>query len=627
MSDTAANISAAFDALNGNADVDKIVVTDSATHEVTITAAQAVADTTALGELYQSNGTTPAHVEVSDIAANISSALDALNGNSHVDKIVVSDSATHEVAITAGQAGSDSTALGELYQSDGTTHAHVEVLDIAANISSALDALNANTHVDKIVVSDSATHEVTLTAAQVAADTTALGELYQSNGTAPAHAEVLDTAANISAAFNTLNGNTQVDKIVVSDSAAHEITIAINQLGSEAIIGKLYQSDGATPAHVEVLATAANIAPGFDFLNIDTKVNKIVVSDSSSSEVNISVAQLTGDSIALGELFQADGITPAKVAIRDTAANITSALGSLNSATQVDNIVISNNAALGLSVSQLVTDTVALGELHNQNGSNAVVNISDTVANVASDIDQLETDVAQIGSVSFTNGGTPALNVTQTQATNDAGLLAKIVGAYDLHVTGVVGHPYSSYTNFYNGSGVLTLTTDFNNNGSITDIAHTNGLTLTGTSNADTLQIAAGHSDIVNGGAGADHFVFTSVTESTSSNYDTIVGFNASVEKFDFSALSLHVTGVNAAVTSGVLSTANFDTNLASAINSTHLGANHAVLFTATTGSLAGDTFLIVDANGHAGYQAGQDFVFLLTSANHLGSFGTGDFI
>jgi hypothetical protein len=42
------------------------------------------------------------------------------------------------------------------------------------------------------------------------------------------------------------------------------------------------------------------------------------------------------------------------------------------------------------------------------------------------------------------------------------------------------------------------------------------------------------------------------------------------------------------------------------------LGAGRAGLFTPTAGDLAGTLFLVVDANGEAGYQAGEDFVFAL---------------
>jgi hypothetical protein len=50
------------------------------------------------------------------------------------------------------------------------------------------------------------------------------------------------------------------------------------------------------------------------------------------------------------------------------------------------------------------------------------------------------------------------------------------------------------------------------------------------------------------------------------------------------------------------------------------------VLFTPDRGTLAGHTFLIVDANGTAGYQAGQDYVIDITGATNLGSLSTTNF-
>ncbi len=91
-------------------------------------------------------------------------------------------------------------ALGELFLADGTTAAHVAVSDTASAISGAFDALNANTHVDKIIVSDA--NEVTISVAQAASDTVALGELFLTGGTTPAHVAVSDTASAISGAFD-----------------------------------------------------------------------------------------------------------------------------------------------------------------------------------------------------------------------------------------------------------------------------------------------------------------------------------------------------------------------------------------------------------------------------------------
>ncbi|HXC54925.1 MAG TPA: calcium-binding protein [Rhizomicrobium sp.] len=130
--------------------------------------------------------------------------------------------------------------------------------------------------------------------------------------------------------------------------------------------------------------------------------------------------------------------------------------------------------------------------------------------------------------------------------------------------------------------------------------------------------------DQLNGGGGGDTFVYGVSAESTSTGYDTITGFDAAADKFDF---AFSVTGVDATVASGSLSTASFDANLASAVGAGQLAGHHAVLFDPTSGDLAGHTFLVVDANGVAGYQAGQDFVVALASPLHLSSLGTGDFV
>jgi Ca2+-binding RTX toxin-like protein len=160
----------------------------------------------------------------------------------------------------------------------------------------------------------------------------------------------------------------------------------------------------------------------------------------------------------------------------------------------------------------------------------------------------------------------------------------------------------------------------------------TNIENLTGSAFNDTLAGDAGNNvltgglgaDHLNGGGGSDTFVYAFADESTSTTRDVITGFDALSDNFD---LSFAVNAVNTEVTSGALSVGHFDANLTSAIGASQLGAHDAVLFTPTTGNLAGDTFLIIDANGQAGYQAGEDFVIQLASATNLGSLSTSDFI
>jgi len=145
---------------------------------------------------------------------------------------------------------------------------------------------------------------------------------------------------------------------------------------------------------------------------------------------------------------------------------------------------------------------------------------------------------------------------------------------------------------------------------------------ITGDAGANQIT-GGGGADLLVGGGGGDTFVYTSTADSTGSGYDTIVGFDTTSDRIDLPGA---VTGIDAAISSGSLSSASIDSDLAAAIGSSQMASHHAVLFTPTSGDLAGQNFLIVDANGTAGYQAGQDFVIGLHSGN-LAGLNTGDFI
>jgi len=157
--------------------------------------------------------------------------------------------------------------------------------------------------------------------------------------------------------------------------------------------------------------------------------------------------------------------------------------------------------------------------------------------------------------------------------------------------------------------------------------------TLLGGAGADTIDggggndtiTGGGSSDSLTGGAGSDTFVYSAASDSTSTGYDKIRDFDATSDFIKLNGYS--VLGIDAEVTSGKLSLNNFDNNLMHAIGGAQLGAHDAVLFTPDTGSLAGHVFLIVDLNGVAGYQSGQDLVIDITGGSHLGSLSTGDFI
>jgi Ca2+-binding RTX toxin-like protein len=118
--------------------------------------------------------------------------------------------------------------------------------------------------------------------------------------------------------------------------------------------------------------------------------------------------------------------------------------------------------------------------------------------------------------------------------------------------------------------------------------------------------LGSGGADSLTGGAGADTFHYSQASDSTGALYDSILDFQFGADRID---LPVAVTGFDAAIAAGTLSEASFDADLTAVFGAAALGAGHAAWFTPNGGDLAGQTFLIVDGNGIAGYQPGQDYV------------------
>ncbi|HMG46261.1 MAG TPA: hypothetical protein VK614_02210 [Allosphingosinicella sp.] len=133
------------------------------------------------------------------------------------------------------------------------------------------------------------------------------------------------------------------------------------------------------------------------------------------------------------------------------------------------------------------------------------------------------------------------------------------------------------------------------------------GDTLTGSTGNDWI-FGGNGGDALTGGLGSDTFFYDAASQSTSTGFDRIIGFDDSTDTID---LPFAVTGF-AAPGSGNLSTASFDSDLASAF--TGLTSHEAGMFTATGGDMAGRAFLVIDADGNAGYQAGSDYVIEIIS-------------
>ncbi|MGH6871316.1 MAG: calcium-binding protein [Rhizomicrobium sp.] len=208
------------------------------------------------------------------------------------------------------------------------------------------------------------------------------------------------------------------------------------------------------------------------------------------------------------------------------------------------------------------------------------------------------------------------------------------------------GHSYKLTTNDANVAAGVTMTVDGHALGASDTLSFNGANELDGrfiiTGGAGNDVITGGHgndkiqgglgADSLKGGAGHDFFIYTSIQDSlgspndgpTGSGYDTITSFDFSADKLD---LWFTVTGVDATITSGQLRQVFFDDDMSAAVDGAHLAVNHAVLFTPTTGDLAGRTYLVVEANGVAGYQSAGDLVIQLDSALHTANFSAATFI
>ncbi len=141
----------------------------------------------------------------------------------------------------------------------------------------------------------------------------------------------------------------------------------------------------------------------------------------------------------------------------------------------------------------------------------------------------------------------------------------------------------------------------------------------TGGGGAD-LFYGEGSQDTITGGGGADTFAYLQVSDSTGDNNfnanDRITDFVHGTDKIK---LPFAVAAVDAPITVGGGSNGTANTDLEAAV--TTLALHHAVLYTPNSGDAfnAGKTFLIVDANGVAGYQHGADYLIDVTGGTLAG--------
>lgn len=188
--------------------------------------------------------------------------------------------------------------------------------------------------------------------------------------------------------------------------------------------------------------------------------------------------------------------------------------------------------------------------------------------------------------------------------------------AYSYDITTVDQNASAGTTMTINGARLTSGETMKVNASAETDA----NLRIFGGAGSDNLVAGAGNdliyggmgADRLEGGAGADVYRYQAVGESTGASFDQLIGFTAGQDVIDLPS-GISVVGWSNSAVGGALSRASFDVDLGRAIDPT-LQPNTAMMFEASSGDLAGRSFLIVDADGDGVYTTGKDFVFELVA-------------
>ena len=384
-------------------------------------------------------------VAVKDTATQISSNLDMLQGLGPLLTAIAQTDAGTAISVSMDQLTANASTLAKLgtgYKLSvrdataaqaqtllGNNYSAVEsvtVVDTSDNIATQLDALNANSKLTAIFQSGKAT-PLTVTQAQMAADTDALGKIQGSYSLAVTDA----LAADVS----TLAANMRVASMVVTDTGAH----ILDKLADLKSAGPKVSSLNLSNPSVNLAMTYAQWAGHQSTLakiaqNYSVTVSGVSASNASTVAANTRVVSLS---------------------VSDTMARINSSLDTLQGlGPQVTAITPTDSGtlpALVLSAAQRVADTSALGKLNGGTYTLAITNanvadaqsmasdskvlsiaVSDTSANIAGLLDELG---ANAKVVSITQTGTPeTLSLTASQLAASTSVLAKFQNAYTLNV-------------------------------------------------------------------------------------------------------------------------------------------------------------------------------------------------
>ena len=312
------------------------------------------------------------------------------------------------------------SAIGAAALQANTHVKNFSVTDTAGLVMAALDSLNANTKLTTITVTNAST-PLTLTSHQLIADSTALAKI------------ITGVTFNVTGA-------------AVGD---------LNAIGANARVKTIQVSD-----------TAANVAAGLLALNGNSLVTSIVLTGGTA--LAVSFAQFAAYGTALGKLSTSDTLSVTAVSaanaagvqgnghvmsfsVVDTGSAIVANLDALNADGKLSTIAISDTTTLTVPYTKYIADTTALGKLSGiytlvVNGALAAgatsvaanshvshFTVSDTLSDIGAKLDQLEAaaKTGKLTSITVSDSG-GTISIPTAQYTADADAIALMKGSYTI---------------------------------------------------------------------------------------------------------------------------------------------------------------------------------------------------
>jgi hypothetical protein len=235
--------------------------------------------------------------------------------------------------------------------------------------------------------------------------------------------------------------------------------------------------------------------------------------------------------------------------------------------------------------------------------SSIALTVTGDVAGVTNDIFTFSKQPFSVADKVNGVGGTDTLSLTGDYGS--LGFLSDTISSIEKLKLNGGGHSYDITENNANVGAGQTFTVAAVGFGAGDSLvfdgsAETDGIfSFTGGAAGTSTFTGGNKADTITAGAGADTIRYSAASQSNSSGYDIVNGFDAAADSFSWTqALTFDST-----VASGRLNSTTLETNLTTAFAG--VAANHAKAFQATTGNMAGQVFLLIN-DASVGYQTGD---------------------